>query len=55
MVDDDKAATGYIYEGMDLAKQAIRRRYGDNEAKYRLLWDIIDERWDRQFIPPCML
>jgi len=25
---------GYIYEEMDLAREAIKRRYGDEEAKY---------------------
>eukprot|EP00253_Pinus_taeda_P032105 PITA_32105 len=33
MVDGDKPAMGYIYEAMDLAKEAIKRRYGDEEAK----------------------
>ena len=46
MVDGDKLAMGYIYQVMDLAKQAIKRRYGDEEAKYLPLWDIIDARWD---------
>lgn len=52
MVDDDKPAMGYIYEAMDLAKEAIKRRYGDEEAKYMPLWDIIDARWDRQLHSP---
>eukprot|EP00253_Pinus_taeda_P002771 PITA_02771 len=42
MVDGDKLAMGYIYEAMDLAKEAIKRRYGDDETKYMPLWDIID-------------
>jgi len=33
MVDGDKHVMGYIYEAMDLAKEAIKRRYGDEEAK----------------------
>ena len=52
MVDGDKPAMGYIYEAMDLAKEAIKRRYGDEEAKYMPLWDIIDARWDRQLHSP---
>ena len=52
MVDGDKLAMGYIYEAMDLAKEAIKRRYGDQEEKYMPLWDIIDSRWDRKLHSP---
>ena len=52
MVDGDKPAMGCIYEAMDLAKEAIKRRYGDDETKYMPLWDIIDARWDRQLHSP---
>ena len=52
MVDGDKPAMGYIYEVVDLAKEAIKRRYGDEEEKYMPLWDIIDARWDRQLHSP---
>ena len=52
MVDGDKLAMGYIYEAMDLAKEAIKRRYEDDETKYMTLWDIIDARWDRQLHSP---
>jgi len=53
MVDGDRPAMGYIYEAMDLAKEAIKRRYiRDEEAKYMPLWDIIDARWDMKFHSP---
>eukprot|EP00253_Pinus_taeda_P013226 PITA_13226 len=52
MVDGDKPVMGYIYEAMDLAKEAIKRRYGGDETKYTPLWDIIDARWDRQLHSP---
>ena len=52
MVDGDKPAMGYIYEAMDLTKEAIKRRYGIEKAKYIRLWDIIDARWDRQLHSP---
>ena len=52
MVDGDKSAMGYIYEAMDLAKEAIKRRYGDEGAKYMPLWDIINASWDRQLHSP---
>ena len=48
MVDGDKPTMGYIYEAMDLTKEAIKRRYGDEKAKYMPLWDIIDAHWDRK-------
>eukprot|EP00253_Pinus_taeda_P031062 PITA_31062 len=46
MVDGDKPTMGYIYEVMDLAKEAIKRRYGDEEEKYMHFWEIIDAGWD---------
>ena len=52
MVDGDKPAMGYIYEAMDLAKEAIKRRYGDEEAKYMPIWEIIDAHRDRKLHPP---
>ena len=52
MVYGDKPAMGYIYVVMDLAKEAIKRRYGDEKAKYMPLWDIIDARWDRKLHSP---
>ena len=52
IVDGDKLAMGYIYDAMDLAKEAIKRRYGDEEAKYMPLWDIIDAHWDRKLHSP---
>jgi len=52
MVDGDKPTMGYIYQAMHLAKEAIKRRYGDEEENYMLLWDIIDARWDRKLHSP---
>eukprot|EP00253_Pinus_taeda_P008961 PITA_08961 len=52
MVVGDKPAMGYIYEAMNLAKEAIKRRYGDEEAKYMPLWDITDAHWDRKLHSP---
>jgi hypothetical protein len=43
VVDGDKPTRGYIYEMMDLAKDPVKRRYKDKEAKHMPLWDIIDE------------
>eukprot|EP00253_Pinus_taeda_P005402 PITA_05402 len=52
MVDGDKPAMGYIYEAMDPRKEAIKRRYGHEEAKYKPLWYIIYARWDRKLHSP---
>eukprot|EP00253_Pinus_taeda_P015102 PITA_15102 len=52
VIDGDKPTMGYIYEAMDLAKEAIKRRYGDEEAKYMPLLDIIDACWDRKLHSP---
>ena len=40
MVDGEKPVMGYIYESMDLAKEAIKAKYQN------------DERWDRQLHSP---
>jgi hypothetical protein len=34
IMDGEKPPMGYIYEGMDRAKEAIRTLYKGNEAKY---------------------
>eukprot|EP00253_Pinus_taeda_P032420 PITA_32420 len=52
MIDGDKPAMGYIYEVMDLTKEAIKRRYGDEEENYMPLWYIIDAHWDRKLHSP---
>ena len=52
MVDGDKPIMGYVYEAMDLTKEAIKGRYGDEEAMYMPLWDIIDAYWDRKLHSP---
>lgn len=43
MVDGDKHTMSYISKAMDLAKEAIKRRYQNEDAKYMPLWIIIDE------------
>ncbi|XP_057873085.2 uncharacterized protein LOC131079198 [Cryptomeria japonica] len=36
---------GYIYEGMDRVKEAIRAIYFGNHVQYRPIWEVIDRRW----------
>ena len=33
MVDGEKPVMGYIYESMDLAKEAIKAKYENDETK----------------------
>ena len=44
LMDGDKPAMGYIYEGMDKAKEAIKTFYKGNESKHLPIWQIIDSR-----------
>ena len=43
---------GYIYEGMDRAKEVIRAKYVGVENKYGPIWDIIDRTWQNQLHKP---
>ena len=55
MLDGEKPVMGYIYESMDLTKEAIKAKYMNDETKYMPLRDILDERWDRQVHSPEIL
>ncbi|XP_057842730.2 uncharacterized protein LOC131052148 [Cryptomeria japonica] len=52
VADGEKPTMGYIYEGMDRAKEGIRSAYEGDESKYRPIWDIIDRRWQTQLHRP---
>eukprot|EP00253_Pinus_taeda_P004506 PITA_04506 len=52
LMDGKKPAMGYIYEGMDRAKEAIKIFYKGDESKYLPLWQIIDFKWDNQLHSP---
>eukprot|EP00253_Pinus_taeda_P027334 PITA_27334 len=52
LMDGEKPAMGYIYEGMDMAKEAIKTFSKGNESKYLPIWQIIDSRWDKQLHSP---
>ena len=51
-MDGDKPPMGYVYEGMDRAKEAIKAFYRGDESKYFPIWHIIDSRWDRKLHSP---
>ncbi|GLU05641.1 hypothetical protein SLE2022_227300 [Rubroshorea leprosula] len=42
IVDGDMPAMGYMYEGIEKAKLAIKAYYKGIEEKYKPMWDIID-------------
>lgn len=52
IVDGDMPAMGYIYEGIEKAKLAIKAYYKGDEEKYTPIWDIIDRRWNMQLHSP---
>ncbi|CAH1433740.1 unnamed protein product [Lactuca virosa] len=52
LVDGEKyPATGYIYEAMDRAKEAIRDSFS-NADDYKTTFQIIDQRWECQLHKP---
>ncbi|KAF8380426.1 hypothetical protein HHK36_027912 [Tetracentron sinense] len=55
LVDGEKRPPmGYIYEAMDKAKEAIKEALGGqrNVRRYKLVWDIVDKRWNAQLHQP---
>ncbi|XP_028552223.1 uncharacterized protein LOC110098778 [Dendrobium catenatum] len=49
IVDGERTpAMGFIYEAMNRAKEDIAKDLGGQESAYKEIWDIIDEKWDRQ-------
>ena len=49
LVDGEKPAMAYLYEGMDRAKEAICSYYANKGSvgldRQMMLWDVIDSRW----------
>ncbi|OIS95864.1 hypothetical protein A4A49_58726 [Nicotiana attenuata] len=53
MVDvEKKPPMGYIYEAMDMAKEAIEKAFDHDRRKYERVFQIIDKRWDDQLHQP---
>lgn len=48
IVEGDMPAMGYIYEGIERAKVAIKKYYKGIEENYMPIWNIIDRRWNMQ-------
>ncbi|XP_076935342.1 uncharacterized protein LOC143601960 [Bidens hawaiensis] len=49
--NEKKPAMGYIYKAMDTAKEAIRLAF-DKDDDCKVVFDIIDKRWDCQLNNP---
>ncbi|XP_020518380.1 uncharacterized protein LOC110006618 [Amborella trichopoda] len=43
---------GFIYDTTERAKNEILENLGDDAAKYAPIWEIIDDKWDRQLHRP---
>ncbi|XP_068497678.1 uncharacterized protein [Phaseolus vulgaris] len=53
LVDSDvKPAMGFIYEGMDCAKEKIKSNFNNIKKSYEPVWKIIDQRWNNQLHRP---
>eukprot|EP00253_Pinus_taeda_P033933 PITA_33933 len=56
LVDGEKPAMAYLYEGMVRTKEAIRSYYADKGSvgldRQMMLWDVIDSRWTRMLHRP---
>ncbi|KAK4253734.1 hypothetical protein QN277_010373 [Acacia crassicarpa] len=53
VVDSDaKPTMGFIYEEIDRAKERIAHAFNNVERGYLPLWDVIDDRWDKQLHRP---
>jgi len=48
VIDGDMPAMGYIYEGIERAKQAIKVLYKGCEEKYMPILEVINTRWNMQ-------
>ncbi|OIT27566.1 hypothetical protein A4A49_53929 [Nicotiana attenuata] len=53
LVDNEKNhVMGYIYEAIDRAKEAIAKSFEGKSAKYKDVFEIIDQRWEFQLHQP---
>ncbi|XP_050916790.1 uncharacterized protein LOC127131960 [Lathyrus oleraceus] len=53
MVDKErKPVIGYIYAAMRVAKESIEKAFNSNSSKYKVVFDIIDKRWECQLHHP---
>ncbi|KAK4791950.1 hypothetical protein SAY86_022385 [Trapa natans] len=48
----DKPFTGYIYETMDKAKEAIQKALNNKKSQYMPFWEAIDDIWNNHLHSP---
>ncbi|KAL4188934.1 hypothetical protein AMTRI_Chr08g162900 [Amborella trichopoda] len=52
LVDADKPSMGFIYDAMERVKNEIAENLGNDATKYAPIWEITDDKWDRQLHRP---
>ncbi|KAH6825307.1 hypothetical protein C2S53_007031 [Perilla frutescens var. hirtella] len=48
LVDGETLTMGFIYGAMDEAKEKIAKNLDGEVASYKEIWDIIDQKWEKQ-------
>ncbi|KAK9285537.1 hypothetical protein L1049_024732 [Liquidambar formosana] len=52
LVDGDGSTSGYLYQAMEMAKEAIKERCGNNQARYMRIWTLFEQRRSDNIIHP---
>ncbi|XP_020114986.1 uncharacterized protein LOC109728860 isoform X2 [Ananas comosus] len=52
LVDGEGSTSGYLYDAMERAKEAIKCRLGNNQNKFMRIWELFDERRNGNIIHP---
>ncbi|KAL0010637.1 hypothetical protein SO802_005745 [Lithocarpus litseifolius] len=52
MIDSDTPPMGFIYLGMENAKEKIQNNFNNVQKSYKEIFDIIDDRWEMQLHRP---
>jgi hypothetical protein len=54
-MDSDIPAMGFFHGLMVEAKKKISERFDNDESRFKVVWDIIDKRWDNKLKTPLHL
>uniref|UniRef100_A0A7N2RCL3 Uncharacterized protein n=1 Tax=Quercus lobata TaxID=97700 RepID=A0A7N2RCL3_QUELO len=52
LVDSDWSTTGYLYEAMEMEKEAIKQQCASNQDKYMQIWELVNRRCIENIIHP---
>ncbi|KAK9997651.1 hypothetical protein SO802_022337 [Lithocarpus litseifolius] len=52
LVDSDWSTTGYLYEAMEMEKEAIKQQCASNQDKYMQIWELVNCRHTENIIHP---